>query len=171
MASVTSALISRAERRVRRDPRFAEVLATLVNAPTRSAGAYRHAAARALNEERFADTRASFQSGALPTAEVQRLLGLGTPQAVHRLRSRGRLIAAALGNATWFPAWQFSNGAMRPGLPGILELLGRFSSDPVAADRVMRLVRDELGGLSIADALDDAERGPIAWAILGQLSG
>lgn len=93
-------------------------------------------------------------AGSLPTPKVQQLLGLGSPQAVHRLRSRGKLIGAAIGNQTWFPAWQFDADRIRPDLGRILGLVGAFTTDPFAVDRIMRLAHDELGGRSIADALD-----------------
>ena len=94
---------------------------------------------------------------------------LRTPQAVHRLRSRGKLIGSAVGNQTWFPAWQFDGGRMRPDLPRILELLARFTSDPLAADRIMRLKHDELGDTSIAEALRNPKTTETAWRMLTSL--
>ena len=78
---------------------------------------------------------------------------LPTPQAVHRLRSRGKLIGSAVGDQTWFPVWQFDADRVRADLPRILDLLTGFTSDPFAADRVMRLAHEELSGTSIAEAL------------------
>lgn len=169
MASTASALISQAQRRARQDPRFARVLAALVDAPTGSAGGYTRTVARELNDQRIADATASFKETAIPTGSAKRLLGLGTPQAVHRLHSRGRIIGLQLGNATWFPSWQFSDGRLRPDLPRLLGLLGELSTDVIAIDRVMRLERDELGGQSIATALDLPDRSPVAWVLLEQL--
>jgi hypothetical protein len=160
-------LVARAER----EPDFADVLAALVDTPVTAAGDYAHVAARALSDRRRADAVSTFRAGALRTAEVQELLGVRTPQAVHRLRSRGKLVGRQLGNATWFPSWQFARGGVRPDLDRVLELLGRFSTDAVAADRVMRLVREELGGRSIAEALDRPKLAPAAWALLAGLSG
>ena len=105
----------------------------------------------------------------MPTPKVQELLGLGSPQAVHRLRTRGKLLGRAVGNRTWFPAWQFDDDRVRPDLPKILELLTRFTSDPVAADRVMRLTHDDLSGMSIAEALRRAETADTAWRILSSV--
>ena len=111
-----------------------------------------------------------FVGGAMRTPEVQALLKLRTPQAVHRLRSRGKLIGSAVGNQTWFPAWQFDDGGrMRLDLPRILELLARFTSDPLAADRIMRLKHDELGNTSIAEALRKPKTAEIAWRMLTSL--
>ena len=110
-----------------------------------------------------------FIKGALNTSEVQRLLKLGTPQAVHRLRSRGKLIGRQIGNATWFPAWQFRNGERRSDLDDLITKLGAFTSDAIAADRIMRLEREELGGQCIAQALDRPRKRATALAILESL--
>lgn len=104
--------------------------------------------------------------GALPTPKVQALLGLASPQAVHRLRSRGKLIGAAVGNQTWFPAWQFDSDRIRPDLGRILEAVQQFSTDPLAVDRVLRLEHEELDGLSIAEALRRPALADIAWRVL-----
>jgi len=139
--------------RARTDAGFAQVLDALLDAPTAPQGTLERVAAHALNDQRRAALTDDFVAGALPTPQVQALLRLGTPQAVHRLRSRGKLIGTAVGNQTWFPAWQFDADRVRPDLPEILELLGRFTTDPLSADRIMRLTHAELGGVSIAEAL------------------
>jgi hypothetical protein len=123
-------------------------------------------AAGTLNEQRRTALVQDFRDGSVPTPKVRELLGLGSPQAVHRLRSRGKLLGAAVGNQTWFPAWQFDDDRLRPDLPKILELLARFTSDPFAADRIMRLKHDELGGLSIAEALRRRNTADTAWRML-----
>jgi hypothetical protein len=169
MAVSAAALIAQTDERVRREPEFAGVLAALVEAPIHGAGDYTREAARALNRRRLDDVIGQFKADALPTAEVQRLLHLGTPQAVHQLRRRKRLLGLQSGNATWFPAWQFELGRLRPELPRILDHLVRFSTDPIAADRVMRLVREDLGGRSVSDALTEPGSAPMAWAILDSL--
>ena len=107
-----------------------------------------------------------FVEGSLPTPQVQARLGLKSPQAVHRLRSRGKLLGSAVGNQTWFPAWQFDDDRVRTDLPRILELLTDFTSDPLAADRVMRLRHDDLGGASIAAALRRPKTADTAWRML-----
>lgn len=75
-----------------------------------------------------------------------------------------------IGNATWFPSWQFSGGRLRDDLPRILERLRQFTTDPVASDRVMRLVRDDLGGLTISAALEDSQWSSAAWDVLAELA-
>ncbi len=162
-------VMARAEARARVDPDFAGLLNRLVDLPPGPAGELDHPAASEVSERRRREAVEEFRSAALPTSAVRDLLGLGTPQAVHRLRSRGRLIGLQIGNHTWFPAWQFSGGTVRADLPRILDLLGRFSADPVAADRVMRIVRDDLGS-SIAVALDRPDRAAEAWTILAELA-
>jgi hypothetical protein len=172
MASPPSAhVIAKAEARAQLDPDFCDLLARLVDAPSSSAGRYERLAAQGINDARQRNVIEEFKAAALPTGAVQELLGVGTPQAVHRLRSRGRILGLAIGNQTWFPEWQFSAGAIRPDLAEILERLNRFTSDVIAADRTMRLVRDDLGGLSIAGSLDQPETASTAWAVLDELSG
>lgn len=166
---MTAEAIARVERRAAEDPRFVGALLELVEAPTSTAGSYSHSAAAALNHQRRDDARERFLEGCLVTADVQRLLNLRTPQAVHRLHSRGKLIGRQIGNATWFPAWQFRDGERRSDLDEILAALRRFTSDAMGADRIMRLQRDELGGQSIAEALDRPRMQAVAWAILESL--
>jgi hypothetical protein len=168
---VSAELLARVERRARVDDRFADALAVFVEAPEQGAGSYLRTAADEINSVRRRHAAEEFKAASLTTAAVQRLLRLGTPQAVHRLRSRGKLLGLQSGNATWFPSWQFAEGQMREDLPRILELLGRFTKDPVASDRAMRLVRGDLGGLSIASALDDARWSSAAWVALAELAG
>lgn len=169
MAPLVAALVAHAQERARHDSDFAEVLAQLVEAPTRGAGEYTREAARSLNRQRVASAVEEFKADAITTADVQRLLNLGTPQAVHQLRRRKRLLGLAAGNATWFPAWQFEEGRIRPDLARVLAHLARFTTDPVAADRVMRLVRDDLDGRSLNEALNEPHLAGTAWAILGSL--
>lgn len=164
-------LLARIEKRVRVDSRFRDALAVFVDAPERSAGSYVRIAAEEINSTRQRNAFEEFRAGSLSTAEVQRLLGLGTPQAVHRLRSRGRLIGLQSGNATWFPSWQFSGGRLRDDLPRMLELLRGFSDDPIAADRAMRMVREDLDGRSITRAIDEPEWSAAAWEALAELVG
>jgi hypothetical protein len=114
------------------------------------------AVAERINAERFRAVVDDFISGSLRTDQVRERLGVTTVQAVHNLRRRGRVLGRTVGNATWFPAWQFHGGQLRLDLPRILDALGRYvGDDALAADRVMRVARDELGGVSLAAALDD----------------
>jgi hypothetical protein len=163
--------IEQASERARREPAFARVLAELVDVPIALEREYRHAAAVALNRQRLAQAEEAFKKGALVTSQVQQFLGYKSPQAVHRLRSRGKLLGVQLGNATWFPEWQFKEGRLRPDLPRIIELLTDFSADVIAYDRVMRLRHAELGGRCIADALDRPKYVSTAWNILADLGG
>jgi hypothetical protein len=155
--------------RAHHDSEFAQVLDAILEAPTVPQGTLERVAAHALNDQRRAAVVQEFVAGSLPTPEVQALLQLGTPQAVHRLRTRGKLLGAAVGNRTWFPAWQFDDDRLRADLPRILELLARFTSDPLAADRIMRITHDELGGASIAEALRSAKTAGTAWRMLADL--
>jgi hypothetical protein len=166
----TAAVLAReVEARARRNPEFAEVVDALLEAPTQPAGTLERIGARKLNDARNAVLIDEFRDGALPTPDVQELLRVRTPQAVHQLRSRGKLLGDTVGNRTWFPAWQFNAGRIRPDLPQILELLTRFTSDPIAADRIMRITHDELGGVSIAEALRRKKTAETAWRMLAAL--
>jgi hypothetical protein len=169
MTTAVVPLVRQVEARARHDAGFAQVLDELLLAPTTPEGTLEHVAARSINERRRAVLASDFLDGSLPTSEVQHLLRYATPQAVHRLRSRGRLLGAPVGNQTWFPAWQFEEDRLRTDLPRILELITRFTSDPVAADRIMRMTRDDLGGSSITKALRDPATVDAAWRILTSL--
>jgi hypothetical protein len=155
--------------RAQKDSGFAEVLDAILGAPTAPQGTLERVAARGLNDERHGVLVRAFVDGALPTPNVQARLGLHSPQAVHRLRSRGKLLGLTLGNQTWFAAWQFDAERVRPDLPRILDLLARFTSDTLAADRIMRLTHDELGGSSIAEALRRPKTADTAWRMLTAL--
>lgn len=169
MTSAVAPLVREVQERAERDPGFAEVLELLVDAPTRPDGTLERIAATNLNRSRRAALTEDFRDGALPTPAVQTLLGLRTPQAVHRLRSRGKLLGTAIGNQTWFPAWQFDEDRLTPELARILELLARFTGDPIAADRIMRITHDELDGVSIAAALKNPDTADTAWQLLAEL--
>lgn len=159
-------LARQVEDRAKHDPAFAEVLDAILQAPTSPAGRVQRIAAAKLNDQRRTAVVRDFVNGSLPTPQVQALLGLGSPQAVHRLRSRRKLIGAPVGNQTWFPAWQFDADRIRPDLPRILELVAHFTSDAFAVDRVMRLAQEDLGGLSIAEALRRPKFAGTAWRLL-----
>ncbi|MDI3312741.1 MAG: hypothetical protein QJR12_00180 [Mycobacterium sp.] len=169
MPTAAAPLARQIAERAHRDRPFAQVLGALLEAPTVPQGTLERIAAHALNDRRRAAVVQEFVEGSLPTPAVQALLGLGTPQAVHRLRSRGKLLGGPVGNRTWFPAWQFDDGRLRPDLPRILELLARFTADPLAADRIMRIRHDELGGASIAEALRNTKAAATAWRMLADL--
>jgi hypothetical protein len=169
MTAALAPLVRQVEARARQDAGFAQVLDELLLAPTTPEGTLEHVAARSINERRRAVLASDFKDGSLPTSEVQHLLRFASPQAVHRLRSRRKLLGAPVGNQTWFPAWQFEDDRLRTDLPRILELLTGFTSDAVAADRIMRMTRDELDGSSIAHAVRDPATADAAWRILTSL--
>jgi hypothetical protein len=169
MPAAVAPLAREVAERARRDSGFAQVIDALLEAPTVPQGTLERMAARRLNDQRRAAVVRDFVDGAMPTQQVQELLGLRTPQAVHRLRSRGKLLGAAVGNQTWFPAWQFDDGRLRIDLPQILELLMRFTSDPLASDRIMRITHEDLGGVSIAEALHRPGTTDTAWRMLAAI--
>jgi hypothetical protein len=166
MTAAVAPLARQVAVRAQRDARFARVLDALLAAPTTPQGTLERVTAHKLNEQRRGALVQDFVAGSMPTPDVQGLLRLRTPQAVHRLRTRGKLLGTAVGNQTWFPAWQFDDDRLRTDLPRILELLARFTSDPLAADRIMRIKHDELGSKSIAEALRKPRTAETAWRML-----
>lgn len=169
MSATVAPLVRQVVERARTEPGFAEVLDAILGAPTTPHGTLQRVAAKTLNEERRGALVREFVDGSLATPKVQQRLALQSPQAVHRLRSRGKLIGSAVGNHTYFPAWQFDADRVRTDLPRILELLAAFTADPLAADRIMRLKHDELGGVSIAEALRRPKTAEAAWRMLAAI--
>jgi DNA invertase Pin-like site-specific DNA recombinase len=74
-----------------------------------------------------------------------------------------------IGTTTWYPRWQFTPSGTRPDLKRLLSALADARSDPIVADRVMRLSREDLDGLSLAEALDDRAHSDAAWRILSSM--
>ena len=113
MSTALAPLARQVAERALNDSSFAEVLDALLDAPTGPQGTLERVAASSLNDERRGALVREFVEGSLPTPEVQERLDLHSPQAVHRLRSRGKLLGSAVGNQTWFPAWQFDADRVR----------------------------------------------------------
>jgi hypothetical protein len=120
--------------------------------------------------ERRGGVIAAFQAGSLTTKQACALLDVSTPQAVHQIRERGKLLGRTVGKATYYPAWQFTDVGLREDLPRIIAAITAFTTDAVAADRILRLPRQEFDGKSIAETLDDA-MAEDAWQILRRLGG
>lgn len=127
--------------------------------------------ADSLNTARRGHAMEEFMAGAITTdGAIERLPSITTRQGVHRLRKARRLWGRTIGNTTWFPAWQFGAGGLRDDLGEILDRISAFTTDVVAADRIMRLPRPELGGATIAEALHDERRRGAAMKVLAGLS-
>src|ERR1700753_1633248 len=169
MSTAVAPLVQQVVERARTEPGFADVLEAVLKAPTGPDGTLERVAAHSLNEERRSALVHEFVEGSLATPKVQQRLAVRSPQAVHRLRSRGKLLGSAVGNQTYFPAWQFDADRVRTDPPRLLDLLSAFTSDPLAADRIMRLTHDELGGSSIAEALRRPKTADVAWRMLAAL--
>jgi hypothetical protein len=58
-------------------------------------------------------------AGALTRQEAAELLGI-SPQAVSKRHAAGGLVAIARGREQFFPAWQFHEGAVLPGLAAVI---------------------------------------------------
>jgi hypothetical protein len=166
MTAAVAPLARQVAARAQRDKGFAKILDALLAAPAAPQGTLERIAGRQLNRQRRGALVQEFVDGSMRTSDVQALLGVKTPQAVHRLRTRKRLLGTAVGNQTWFPAWQFHDDRVRTDLPRIIELLARFTDDVLIADRVMRTKHDDLGGKSIAEALRNTRTAETAWHVL-----
>ena len=90
MSTALAPLARQLAERAQKDSGFAEVLDAILGAPTQPYGTLQRIAARSLNDERRGALVREFVEGSLPTPQVQARLGLKSPQAVHRLRSRSR---------------------------------------------------------------------------------
>src|ERR671923_978406 len=102
MPTAVAPLARQVAERAQKDSGFAEILDAILEAPTAPHGTLERVAASGLNEERRSALVAEFIEASMPTPQVQARLGLKSPQAVHRLRSRGKLIGSTVGNQTWF---------------------------------------------------------------------
>ena len=167
--AAADALATRVQERAAREPAFATVLEAILEAPTADSRELTHVAAQQVNDVRRQQALAEFREGSLSTAEVRERLGpveravrarAAQPWAAHRAHHRQRHLV---------PRLAAPGRRLRADLPQLLDALGRFTDDAVAADRVMRLRRDELGGKSLAAALDDPKRAATAWNLLGAL--
>ena len=91
------------------------------------------------------------EGGTLTTEEVAKLLDL-TPQAVHKRRNTGKLLALVLGRrGLRFPAWQFSDDGVLPGLEDVLAALTK--APPLAVVRFFLSGNARLGGKRPLDRL------------------
>lgn len=100
------------------------------------------------------------------TTQVAVLLGIA-PANVRRLAGRGDLYAAgrARGGETVFPAWQFVDGRVIPGLRGVL---AAFPDDfhPLDIEQVMTSPLDELNGRTPVQWLSsDGPAAPVAEVV------
>lgn len=169
---MSDTLLERVAAAAERDPTTVRpVLQVLAGDEPDQVSALRPVAAK-VNAQRVRAALEEFKDGAWTTDEVlRRVHRFRSRQAVHALRARGRLLGRTVGNATWFPSWQFVDGDVRPDLGQILNALTRFSADAVACDRVMRLPRLELHGRCIAEALDRPRERRMAWRLLDAVGG
>lgn len=126
--------------------------------------------ARALNRERRAQAVKKFVSHSLSADQVIDLLGLKGGSKLFELVYEGQLMARAESGVTWFPSWQFTLRDIRDDLGPILECIRKYTTDVLAADRVMRMGRFEIDG-SLAEALDENPFHEEAWRILHTLGG
>jgi hypothetical protein len=166
-----SDLLDRVAEKLAVDPAARSVLQVLVGDPPDDPAALTRTA-RSINTARLRVAWTDFEASALRTGDVIKVLpSVTTRQGVHQLRSSGALLGVVAGRETLFPAWQFGPTGLRRHLKRILDALHSFSSDVVAADRVMRMPRPELDGLPLAEALGRRDHEDAAWVVLDGLGG
>lgn len=164
-----SALIDRIAQEAEREPeRVVPVLQALLGEEVELTEQLR-TVARVVGDQRSRMAVQEFMQGSLVTRQAAEQLGVSSPQAVHQLRARGRLLGRTIGNQTYWPAWQFTGAGLRDDLGDVLADVTAFTTDALAADRIMRLPREDLDGRSIAEALDVDACADDAWQILRRL--
>jgi len=112
------------------------------------------ATARRVNERRQRRRLEDLQDRALDTAQVVHLVtSINDRKGVDRRRRRGRLLGWRVGRQTLHPEWQFDRrlGDTRPGLERVLTALREVAPDPLAADALMTVPRQDLDGGTLAD--------------------
>ncbi len=165
-------LLQRVAVEAKRDPsRVEPVLRAILGALPQVSPTLRRVS-HSVNDAGRLTALAEFTDAALTTRQaLERLPTITTPQGIHRLRKIGRLLGRTIGNATYWPSWQFGDVGLRKDLEKLLAALRRYvGDDEIAADRVMRLPRTELGGRSLAEVLD-GDAADSAWVMLDTLGG
>jgi hypothetical protein len=109
--------------------------------------------ARQVNAERLATRRGEFRARAYPTAEVRRLLGDVTRQAVSLRVGNGGLLSLELAGTSYFPDWQFGPDGPVAGLSRIVAALTANGRGVLAADALMRTPLEEESGRTPAELL------------------
>lgn len=166
---MTADLMVRVAAKAKRDPATRAVLQVMVGERPQIRAGLR-AVATSVNRSRLDGLVEEFVEGSFATDQVRPLLrGAPSRQAVNARRKRGTLLGMTVGTTTWYPKWQFTSSGTRPDLKLLLAALGDVRGDPLVADRVMRLSRQDLDGLSLAEALDDRGHSDEAWRILSSM--
>jgi hypothetical protein len=145
-------------RRLAEDPDH--VLATLrligdVDAVPDAGDSETVALARRVNADRLATRRAQFRAGSLTTAEVARLLGGVSRQAVASRVASGTLLALEIGGRSYFPDWQFGDDGPLAGLPRVLTAVRHHGA--LGTDALMRTPLPEEDGRTPAELLAAGE--------------
>ena len=143
----------------RRDPDVRDMLELLAgHRPERSDRAtLLRRTARHLNKQRGAQLREAFVERSLTSPQVAEVLGVSDHRAVQARRARRTLLGWTIGNETWHPDWQFTDGGTVAGLAQIVKALVAVTSSPLAADQIMRHERHDLDGKTLADLLADGK--------------
>jgi hypothetical protein len=112
------------------------------------------AMAQRVNERRQRRRSEAFRGRSLDSGQVVHLVtSINDRRGVDRRRQRGRLLGWRVGRKTLHPEWQFDRRLRdtRPGLDRLLTALREVAPDPLAADALMTVPREDLDGGTLAD--------------------
>jgi hypothetical protein len=110
-----------------------------------------------LNADRVADRLRLLRSHSLTTADVGRLLGGVSRQAVSLRAAANRLLAVEISGRSYFPDWQFGSDGVLPGVPDTVAALTERGIRGLAAHALMTTPLPEEGGRTPADLLAAGE--------------
>ncbi len=113
-------------------------------------------AARGAGQTAVNDALTVALDGALSREEAAHRLGI-SPQAVSKRLAARALVALSRGRTRWFPAWQFYEDGVRPGLG---EVIDAYPGTPLALTIWATTPSADLDGASPADVL--VRRGGVA---------
>lgn len=153
MTPTTAAMLEAVARRLEADPD--SVLPTLrlladpdaVPEPVHESAI---ALARRVNADRLAGLLAEFRARSYDTADVRRLLGGVSRQAVSLRVGQGHLLALEMAGRHYFPAWQFNAEGTIKRLPEIIAALTLHGRGALAADALMSTPLPECGGAPLS---------------------
>jgi hypothetical protein len=112
-----------------------------------------------LNADRVADRLRRVRTHSLPTADVRKLLGGVSRQAVSLRAAANRLLAIDISGHSYFPDWQFGPQGVVPGVPDTVTALAERGLRGLAADALMRTPLPEEDGRTPADLLAAGDLG------------
>lgn len=156
MTATARSVLSAVQRRLDHEPERVLPTLVLLADPAAVAGATDDgiaSLATRLNADRIADRLRQLRTQSLTTADVRKLLGGVSRQAVSLRAGARRLLAIEITGRSYFPDWQFGPQGVLPGVPELVAALTERGTSGLAADTLMRTPLPEESGRSPADLL------------------